>query len=195
MNETEPLEVAENKPKSKISLFFMEVLKFFLIIVFVILPFRMFVAQPFIVEGASMDPNFANGQYLIVDQLSHRFEDPARNSVLIFKYPRDHKQFFIKRIIGLPGETVKMTDGEIRIFNTDFPEGFMLDQSYLKNTTRDTLTKILGDDEFFVLGDNRPVSSDSRIWGTVSREEIIGRPFLRLVPLSKIGILPGDFSE
>jgi signal peptidase I len=195
-DKTEPsIDSTEETAQPKGSSFFVEVLKFFFIILFVIVPFRVFVAQPFIVEGASMDPNFDTGNYLIVDQLSYRLSDPDRGSVLVFKHPLDNKQFLIKRIIGLPGETVEMGNGIVTIINEENPEGFVYDQPYVKFKTTDNKTLTLSTDEYFVLGDNRPVSSDSRAWGAVDRDEIIGRPFFRLLPLKKISIFPGDFSE
>jgi len=184
----------EEKPKKKGG-FVAELVRFFLIVVFVIIPFRIYVAQPFIVEGASMDPTFETGQYLIVDQLSYRFEEPARGSVLIFKYPRDPKQFFIKRVIGLPGETVKIENGVVTIVNAENPDGFLLDESYLEFKKDDNFTMTVKPDEYFVLGDNRPVSSDSRFWGTVPKKDIIGRPFLRLFPLKETAVFPGDYSN
>jgi len=185
----------EIQKKPKMRGFLGELVRFFLIVVFIIIPFRIFVAQPFIVEGASMDPTFKNGQYLIVDQISYRFEEPERGSVLIFKYPRDPKQFFIKRVIGLPGETVEIDDGKITIFNTENPKGFSLDEPYLEFEKIDSSKITLKSEEYFVMGDNRAVSSDSRYWGPVPKDNIIGRPFLRLLPLSKTGIFPGDYSK
>jgi len=190
-----PFNQSKQVPQPKSSGFFVEVLKFFFIILFVIVPFRVFIAQPFIVEGASMDPNFGNGNYLIVDQITYRLSDPERGSVLVFKHPLDNKQFLIKRIIGLPGETVQMKSGIVTIINKENPEGFIYKQPYIEFTTTDNKKLELGPDEYFVLGDNRPVSSDSRTWGAVHREEIIGRPFFRLLPFNKINILPGDFSD
>ncbi len=192
MQKTPTEQVAESPKKAKESGFFGELFKFFLIVVFIIIPFRIFVAQPFIVEGASMDPTFHNGQYLIVDQLSYHLTEPKRGSVIIFKYPRDPKQFFIKRVIGLPGETVKVENGIVTIINKENPKGFVLDEPYLKFKKYDDAELTLNSDQFFVMGDNRAVSSDSRFWGAVPRDNIVGRPFLRLLPLTTIGIFPGD---
>lgn len=171
-----------------------EIIKFAVIALIIVIPIRIYIAQPFIVSGASMDPTFRNGQYLIVDQITYRFEEPKRDDVIIFRYPRDPKTFFIKRIIALPGETLIMDGGQIKIINKDNPEGFILDEkSYItkEHRTTDTFTKTLGPTEYFVMGDNRPESSDSRIWGTLEKDLIVGRPLLRLLPLSKIAVLPG----
>ena len=177
----------------KKSSLFKELIKFSLIAFLVVVPFRYFVAQPFIVNGASMDPTFHTGEYLIVDQLSYEtFEEPQRGSIVIFKYPEDHSKFFIKRIIGLPGETVEIRGSEVTIFNWQNPEGFVLDETYITHKKNDSLKVELGGEEYFVLGDNRLQSSDSRIWGPVERSEIVGRPLIRLFPLNQLQLLPGD---
>jgi signal peptidase I len=172
--------------------FFKEIFKFSLIALLIVLPIRFFVAQPFIVSGASMQPTFENGQYLIVDQLSYRFEDPQRGSVVIFHYPQDPSKFFIKRIIGLPGETVVIEGTQITIKNDALPGGFVLDEPYVAeaNLKNDNLTVTVSEGEYFVLGDNRKASSDSRVWGALPEDLIVGRPFLRLFPISEADILP-----
>jgi signal peptidase I len=176
--------------------FFSELFKFALIALFIVLPFRIFIAQPFIVNGASMDPTFKSGDYLIVDQLSYRFEEPPRGSVVVFKYPKDTTKYFIKRIIGLPGETLTIHGSEVTIKNAAHPEGFTLNEPYVQfPKTDDDMTITLSNTEYFVMGDNRIGSSDSRAWGPVDRSLIIGRPFLRLFPLNVISILPGNYQE
>lgn len=134
---------------------FKEVLKFSLVAILIVAPIRIFIAQPFIVSGASMEPSFTSSEYLIVDQLSYRFEEPKRGEVIIFKYPTDPSVFFIKRIVGLPQETVKMQDGKMIIKNDEFPDGVLLEEPYIKEETDDTFVAVLGKDEYFVLGDNR----------------------------------------
>lgn len=170
---------------------FKEVLKFSLIAILIVAPIRIFIAQPFIVSGSSMEPTFQTKQYLIVDQISYRFEKPKRGEVVIFKYPNNLSTFFIKRIVGLPGETVKMIDGEVFIKNNASSEGFIVKESYIKEKTDDLFTAVLGDNEYFVMGDNRMHSSDSRVWGPLDEKFIVGKAFLRLFPLNKIGIKPG----
>jgi len=171
--------------------FFRELVEFAIIAVVIVIPFRIFVAQPFVVNGASMDPTFKNGQYLIVDQLTYRFTPPERGSVLIFKYPKDTSKYFIKRVVGLPGETVSIKDGVVSIKNSTHPEGFILDEPYIVHSKTDSFQMVLDNNEYFVLGDNRAGSADSRIWGPMPSEDIIGRPLIRLFPLSSAGILPG----
>ena len=177
--------------------FFKEILKASLIAIIIVVPIRFYVAQPFVVSGASMDPTFESGHYLIVDQISYRFNEPERGEVVIFKFPEDPSKFFIKRIIGLPGEGVVARRGAVSIFNPLNPDGLELSETYLtpSNTTSDSFSIELGEDEYFVMGDNRRASSDSRIWGPLPRELIVGRAFLRALPVTQIGVLPGDFSE
>lgn len=169
--------------------FWKELIKLVLLALLIVVPFRMYIAQPFIVEGSSMDPTFESGDYLIVDEISYRFNIPERGSVLIFKYPKDPEKSFIKRVIGLPNETVSIENGKVTIINLENPSGFMLDEPYVKLTKSDTGTYTLGPDEYFVLGDNRAASSDSRMWGPVPEANIIGRPVVQLLPPT---LMPGD---
>ncbi|CAN5127938.1 signal peptidase I [soil metagenome] len=176
-------------PENKKTSFWKELFKLLLLAVFVVIPFRLYIAQPFIVDGASMDPTFRTGQYLIVDELTYHFTTPARGSVLIFKYPKDPSKYFIKRIIGLPGETVVLKDGAVTIKNPAQPQGFALNEPYVIYSKPDTNEYVLGPDEYFVMGDNRLGSSDSRVWGPVPKANIIGRPFVRFLPPT---VWPGD---
>ncbi|MEK7613144.1 MAG: signal peptidase I [Patescibacteria group bacterium] len=172
--------------------FFTELLKFTLLAFVIVFPIRLFVAQPFIVSGASMVPTFQNGQYLIIDELTYHFNDPERGDVVVFRYPRDPKEFFIKRIVGLPGETVTIKDGKISVIKKD-GEVLTLSEQYIVNSGNgSSLRAVLKDDEFFVMGDNRPESSDSRVWGPLPRDNIVGRAFLRLLPFQTVSIFPGS---
>jgi signal peptidase I len=174
--------------------FFIELLKFAILAIIIVVPVRLFVAQPFIVSGDSMDPTFATGQYLIVDELAYHFEAPERGDVIIFRYPKDPSQFFIKRIIGLPGETVQIKDGDVFITKTD-GQTIKLSEPYVTNPGNGPdQTTTLTANQYFVMGDNRPESSDSRIWGPVPAQNIIGRADLRLLPVQKAGFLPGGTS-
>lgn len=186
----------ENKLKISGTKYFLnfvwEILKIVIISLAIIIPIRYFLIQPFYVKGASMDPNFFDGDYLIIDEISYRFNAPEREDVIIFRYPLDQSQFFIKRIIGLPGETVKVEDGKIFIKNKSIASGeFVLDESsYLENiSTAGNVEMSLGDDEYFVLGDNRDASSDSRKWGAVKKDYIIGRVWVRAWPFNRVKIL------
>ncbi len=150
--------------------------------VIIVIPIRMLIFQPFLVKGSSMEPNFHNGDYLIIDELSYRLRDPLREEVVIFKFPDNPSQKYIKRIIGLPGETIEVKEGKVRI--TGPHEAFVLDENtYLPGAETigfETLT--LGTNEYFVLGDNREHSSDSRYWGSVPRANLIGRVWWRVIP-------------
>lgn len=176
--------------------FFSEILRFTLIALFIVIPIRIFIAQPFIVQGSSMDTTFATDQYLIVDQLTYRFEPVERGDVIVFRYPRDPSKFFIKRVIAIPGDTLTIDRDTVTIKNDEHPEGVVLDEPYVHEMRPDTvLTEKLGPHEYFVMGDNRNASSDSRMWGVLRDDLIIGRAFIRLLPLSKIGVLPGKFTQ
>ncbi|HRH31293.1 MAG TPA: signal peptidase I [Candidatus Paceibacterota bacterium] len=173
--------------------FIWDLIKFCLISLAIVLPFRLFVAQPFIVSGLSMFPTFDNGQYLIVDELSYRFQSPERGDVIIFHFPNNTKEYFIKRIIGLPGETVSIVGGKVKIVNAENPEGFLLTEPYIEDKLSDTEATILDDSHYYVMGDNRDASYDSRSWGSLSKDLIVGRAFLRLVPFKEAGIFPGKY--
>lgn len=173
-----------------------EIIQFVVIAVLVVVPFRIFIAQPFFVNGESMDPTFKDGEYLIVDQLSYRLTEPKRDSVLIFKYPNDTSKYFIKRVIGLPGETIGIKEGKVTIKNSENPEGFSPSEPSITHPKNDTMNEItLSNDEYFVMGDNRFGSLDSRFWGPLESKYIIGRPILRLLPISRAELLPGDLSS
>ena len=162
-----------------------------LLIVVVVIPIRIFVISPFIVDGESMHPTFENLDYLIVDELIYDFHAPARGDVIVFRYPNDPSLFYIKRIIGLPGETVSINQGVVTITTVD-GKNITLAEPYIVNEDA-TYTKnvSLTAGEYFVMGDNRPNSSDSRVWGPLPRNDIIGRVDLRLLPVGKSGFFPG----
>jgi signal peptidase I len=167
--------------------FFWEISKIIVIALLIVVPIRYFLFQPFVVKGDSMVPNFHSGDYLIIDEISYRFNQPQRGEVVVFKYPHVPSQRYIKRIIGLPGETIEIKEGQIFISKNG--ETQELDESlYLSNSlfAPGNLSTNLGDREYFVLGDNRPSSSDSRQWGPLPREYIIGRVFLRPWPFTAI---------
>lgn len=169
-----------------------EIFQFSLIAILIVVPIRLFIAQPFIVSGASMEDTFHSGEYLIVDQLTYHFEEPTRGDVIVFRYPRDPSKFFIKRVIGLPGDTLTIDGGVITIKNEDNPDGFILSEGYAETMPPAAkLVEKIGDREFFVMGDNRDESSDSRAWGVLQEERIIGRAWLRLFPPQALDYLPG----
>jgi signal peptidase I len=183
-----------NEKKNENS-FFSEFLKFVLLAAIVVLPIRMFIAQPFIVSGSSMSPTFDNGEYLIIDEISYRFNEPQRGDIIVFKFPQDKSKFFIKRIIGLPDETVEIINGQIQITNDENSQGLILEEDYVSSKSLDNGIFALESDEYFVMGDNRTDSLDSRNWGPLSEEYIKGRAFLRLLPVEKIGVFPGSIEN
>ncbi len=185
-------EPGTNKRKSAMGSFFGNVwgiAKVFLISAIIILPIRAYVAQPFFVRGSSMVPNFHDGEYLIIDELSYNtgLRTPSRGDVVVFRYPLDPTQYYIKRIIGLPGERIVVYNNQITITNKQYPNGIQLSEQYLppSDQTHGNVDITLKNNEYFVLGDNRDNSSDSRIWGPVPKQMIIGRAWLRLFPVVK----------
>lgn len=181
----------KQKPDKKQSAW--EVVRFAILAIIIVIPIRIFIAQPFVVSGSSMYPTFQNGDYLIVDELAYRTGNPARYDVAVFHYPDDPSKFFIKRVIGLPGETVEIKGNTVTIVNKDNPNGFQIGQPYVKNPSDNNMTFQLKDGQYFVMGDNRSASSDSRSWGAVPRNLMSGRVVLRLLPLNDIGVMPGDY--
>ncbi len=176
--------------------FLIEIIRFTILALLIVIPIRIFVAQPFIVQGASMEPTFKTGEYLIVDQLSYRFEEPQHGDVIIFRYPKDPSKFFIKRIIGVPGDIVTINRNVVTIKNATNPDGYTLEEPYILDMRPDTvLTETLGEHEYFVMGDNRNASSDSRVWGVLRDVLIVGNALVRLLPVSTVGLLPGEFRQ
>ncbi len=183
---------AEKSLGFDLAVFTWEVIKTILISLAIILPIRYYLVQPFFVKGPSMESNFLDKDYLIVNEIGYRFNEPQRGDVVIFRYPYDTKQFFIKRIVGLPEETVDVKNNVVTIYNKSNPAGTILEEPYL-----DSFQQTLGanrvkldDDEYFVMGDNRLQSHDSRAFGPVNKVLITGRPVLRLYPLNRIGTIP-----
>lgn len=215
-NEMENREHAPmNKTYSEVGGFIWEVIKVFFWAFIIIMPIRIFLFQPFFVQGASMEPNFEGGDYLIINELGYKqtsfgfadmdifslptFRELQRGDVVVFRYPKDPKQFFIKRVIGLPGEKVVISEGKVRIISKQNPDGFILDEyQYLpKNVVTNNpqnpqsntpIIQELSSDEYFVLGDNRSQSHDSRAWGALNKKYVVGRAMLRAWPLSGISL-------
>lgn len=152
-----------------------------------------FVAQRTDVSGTSMVPTLEDGDQLICDKISYRFRDPERFDIIIFPYQYQKNTYFIKRVIGLPGETVRIDyDGNIYINGEILNEKYGLEKMAYPGIAEQEIT--LGDDEYFVLGDNRNVSEDSRYpdVGLIKRKDIIGRAWLRIYPFSKFGLITHD---
>ncbi len=182
------IEEYEEKPASVLS----EVFSFILYLVLVVgVTFFIitFVGQRTYVSGSSMENTLSDGDNLIVDKISYRFSDPKRFDIIVFPFRYKEKVYYIKRIIGMPGETVQIEDGKIYI------DGEVLQESYgrqvIQNPGLAEEPVELGEDEYFVLGDNRNDSTDSRdpSVGVLRRDELIGRAWVRIWPLSKIEVL------
>lgn len=184
----------ENEPRSFKALmrdgleYLSELVRVVVISLAIILPIRYFLIQPFYVKGASMEPNFYDHEYLIIDELSYRFNDPVRGEIVVFRYPNDPSQFFIKRVIGLPGETVRIEGGSVVIKNTVHPQGLKLDEPYLSTSMRTSGGEEikLGPQEYYLLGDNRTSSLDSRQFGALARDYIVGRVWIRGWPIDRM---------
>ena len=171
-------------------IFIFELIKIVVISLVIIIPIRYFLIQPFYVKGASMEPNFHDHEYLIIDEITYRFHEPRRGDIMVFRYPRNPQEYFIKRLIGLPGEEVQIREGKVVVYNKDNPEGIVLDEPYLSDGVKTyglTEEKVnLSDKEYFVLGDNRNSSKDSRSFGPVNRSFVTGRVLLRGWPFDRI---------
>ncbi len=168
-------------------LFIWEIIKIVVVALLIVIPIRYFIFQPFLVHGQSMEPNFGQNDYLFIDQISYRFRDPQRGEVIVFRYPQNPFHRYIKRIIGLPGETIEIKNGQIIISKQGFSPQILNENDYLPSnlTTPGRIKTQLNKDEYFVLGDNRNFSSDSRHWGSLKREYIIGRTFFRAWPFTE----------
>ena len=165
----------------KFGILVFEVVKVVLISLAIILPIRLFLVQPFYVEGASMEPNFYQNEYLIIDELSYRFNEKQRGEVIIFKNPKNTRAYFIKRIIGLPGEAVSIDEGRVYI------DGEILEEAYIENFSSDKHEAItLEENEYFLMGDNRSNSLDSRQIGPVNESYVIGRVWVRGWPINRV---------
>lgn len=177
--------------------FIIEIVKIVLVSLAIIIPIRFFFVQPFYVKGSSMNDAFLNGDYLIINELSIKVlqEELLRGNVIVFKYPKDPKQYFIKRVIALPNETIEIKEGGVFIYNTEHPKGFVLNETYYlkpgtKTTTNKGIFKVtLKDDEYFVMGDNRGQSLDSRIFGALNYENIIGKTWIRGFPFNRADVI------
>jgi signal peptidase I len=203
-------EEKDNFPEesSKIGGIIWELVKMIFWVVVIIIPLRVFLIQPFFVQGASMEPNFEDKEYLIVNEFGYKttdigfvfggekrifftvkpFKELKRGDIIVFRYPKNPSVYYIKRVIGLPGEKIEIRDNKIKIYNAQNPEGFVLDESgYLSSSVETNGDQVvqLSDTEYFVLGDNRNYSSDSRSWGPVPERNVIGKVLLRAWPFGK----------
>jgi signal peptidase I len=181
-------EVVGEKERSllyRASIFFLELVKIAILAGITIGLVRYFLFKPFYVKGQSMEPNFHEKDYLIIDELSYRFRGPERGEVVVFMAPGGN-DYYLKRIVGLPGERVKVEDNKVVVYNEDYPQGFLMDEIYLNEETTGSITQILSTDQYFVMGDNRDASYDSRRFGPIPEKDIVGRAWFRGWPFSQI---------
>jgi signal peptidase I len=187
-------DTASVQPERKGNMVF-EILKYTFISLIFVVPFRIYVAQPFIVSGLSMTNTLKPSEYLVVDQLTYRRTEPVRGDVVIFKYPLDPSIFFVKRLIGLPGETVRIDRGVVTIQGASTTEQVRIDEPYVSSEALPgpPIEIKLAADEYYVLGDNRKESSDSRAWGPLQKKFLVGRAYARIFPITRAAILPGEY--
>ena len=168
-----------------------ELLKVVVVSLLIILPIRHFVVQPFFVRGESMEPSFYNGDYLIVDELSYHMRQAQRGEVVVFRFPDNDSQYYIKRVIGLPNEKVEIQNGEVWVQGPTDVAPHKLGESYLNYgmMTSGAIRITLSANEVFVMGDNRVASYDSRQWGTLPTHYIVGRAWIRMWPLKDFEVI------
>ena len=167
----------------------LENLEMICIALLIVIPIRYFVIQPFIVQGGSMEPNFYTKDYLIIDELSYRLREPRRYEVIVLKAPNHPHEYYIKRLIGLPNETVEIQNGQVSITTVN-GQKIELQEDFLPvgTITSGNLALTLNSQQYFALGDNRVASYDSRNWGAFTKDAIVGRVWLRLWPPQRFAI-------
>ena len=184
----------EHNPTKDFLSFLWDLLKTGVIVFLIAFSIRHFLIQPFIVDGGSMLPTLIDDEYLLAEKLSYLVGDPKRGDIIIFKYPKNPTNSYIKRIIGLPGETVEIEDNMVIIRTHENPNNTVLEETYLASDTQTLsadqkkITLTLDNGEYFVMGDNREHSSDSREWGVLPEENIVARAWLTIKPFDKFGI-------
>ncbi|MFA5211508.1 MAG: signal peptidase I [Patescibacteria group bacterium] len=186
-NLNDNFEIQEKGLFSKIALFFLEIIKVALLAAITIGLVRYFLFKPFYVKGSSMEPNFYERDYLIIDELSYRLREPARGEVIVFNSPVN-SDYYLKRIIGLPGERVIIENNTIVIKNKENPTGFVVEENYINEDTGGSTNITLGENQYFVLGDNRDSSFDSRSFGAIDSKAVVGKVWVRGFPFDRINI-------
>lgn len=193
MDTSHPPQEQENQEKEKqeygnAGVFFLEFIKVAIMAALIIVFTRHLLFKPFYVKGQSMEPTFYEKEYLIIDELTYHFREPHRGEVIVFHAPLGEKDYYLKRVIGLPGERVKVEDNKVIIYNNEHPEGIVVQENYLSEPTPGSMSVTLGPDQFFVMGDNRDASFDSRRFGPIKRDTIVGRTWLRGWPLERVDL-------
>lgn len=184
-NNKEIVSKKERGALSAVGNFFLESVKMLILAGITIGVVRYFLFKPFYVKGQSMEPNFYEKDYLIIDELTYRFREPQRGEVVVFRAPVG-SDYYLKRVVGLPGERVKVENQKVIVYNDDHPQGVIVDEVYLSEDTPGSLSTSLGPDEYFVLGDNRNASYDSRRFGPIKEDSVVGRAWLRGWPVDRI---------
>jgi len=193
---SENLDKIEDPLNEKFSFFefIWDLLKTAIVVVVVAFAVKFFLLQPYIVDGNSMLPNFDDQECLLVEKVSYRFNSPKRGDVIVFHPPGQNSINYIKRIVGLPNERVEILENKIKIYNNKYPDGIFLDESYIPNNyltvsdKKDGLYSV-GNDQYFVLGDNREHSSDSREWGNLPKTNILGKAWLEIYPFKNFDLV------
>lgn len=197
--ETPPIEQPESA-KPTFGIFLLETIKTVLVVTFFAIIIRTFLIQPFIVEGHSMETNYHSSDYLLIDKLSYRLRAPERSEVIVFVPPERPGENYIKRIVGLPNERVVINSGVITIYqNSDDTTGKTIDEYYLDDNIKASFQRVnqlvditLKSDEYYVMGDNRVASTDSRVFGPIKESAIVGRSYIRLFPISDLSVFSAE---
>lgn len=193
-NELSQKEADAEARSAVVLVYIAEFVKIFIVAAAIILPIRLFLVQPYYVKGSSMEPNFFENEYLIVDKISVNFQKLKRGEVIVFRFPKAEQKFLIKRVIGLPGEKVEACGNTIRVWNNEYLQGITLSENpytprqFSPQMFQRCVTEQVGEHEYFVLGDNRPASYDSSIFGTIPDDHITGRVIFRGLPVEKVKI-------
>lgn len=178
-------------------LFFLDFLETIVVSLAIFAVVYVFLFQPHQVDGKSMEPNFHNAEYILTDKISYRLSSPKRGDVVVFHSPQDNKTDFIKRILGVPGDIIMVKDGHFYL------NGDRLDEAYINDPGKVAPGRFLREGvetevplgQYYVMGDNRLHSSDSREWGFVPKANIVGRAFFRYWPIDAFGTIPTAESE
>ncbi|MBT3817310.1 MAG: signal peptidase I [Candidatus Magasanikbacteria bacterium] len=190
MDHFSPEETQEEKSFiGSLGLFFLELIKIAVLAGVTIALVRYFLFKPFLVKGKSMEPTFFEREYLIIDELSYRFSEPQRGEVIVFRAPNiQEKEYYLKRILALPGERVRVEENKVIVYNEEHPQGVVVEETYLVEETNGSVQYTLGAEEYFVMGDNRDESFDSRRFGPIHEGAIVGKTWIRGWPFTRVTI-------
>lgn len=182
----------------RVWLFFLDFVETVVIALAIFVVVYRFLFQPHQVKGNSMYDNFHDGEYLLTDKISYRFNSPKVGEVIVFKAPQNESYDYIKRIIGLPGDRIKIKDGEVYVNDKlHIDSDYLTSQVYTRSGSywQESLELVVPVNSYFVLGDNRNHSSDSRDWGPVPMENIIGKAWIRYWPIDRFTVIKNPISD